>query len=84
IGALKKKPVLITLQLIVFRNFLDSQGLRPATIESYTRFVKYCLEFCHTSEPSKEQIEKFRESLFARHLARLSNWNIAQYEDSTG
>lgn len=71
-----------------FSRFLDIQGLRPATIESYTRFVKYCLEFCHTSEPSKEQIEKFRENLFARHLARstINNFSFAimKYQEMRG
>lgn len=62
-----------------FSRFLENRGCRPATIESYTRFMKYCFKFCHTSEPSKEQIEKFRDNLFDRHLARstINNFSFA-------
>lgn len=71
-----------------FSRFLENHGRRPATIESYSRHIKSCLEFCHTPEPNKEQLEKFRDHLFDKHLARstINNMSFAmmRYQEMRG
>jgi len=71
-----------------FSRYLENIGNRPATIESYSRYMKNCFEFCHTSEPTEEQLKKFREHLFDKHLARstINNFTFAimRYQDMRG
>lgn len=71
-----------------FSRYLENQGRRQSTIESYSRFVKCCLKSCGTPTPNREQLEEFRNNLFDKHLARstINNFSFAimRYQEMLG
>jgi len=71
-----------------FRRYLEGNGFRNSTIESYVfRAGKY-LQFSQTDYPTEEDHSRFRDHLLSKRLARstLNNYGFAakQYHEMIG
>ncbi len=67
------------LPLRKYERYLESQGFRKSTIESYAGQVQRYLEFARTDRPSVETASLFKDSLHDRNLARstINNYSFA-------
>ena len=55
-----------------FHRYLQDQGIRPSTLESYVDRAKKCLEFCEPNDPNPELANQFRSQLIERGLSASS------------
>jgi len=53
-----------------FQRYLEDQGIRETTIETYSIYIKRLLNFANTDNPTRKDVEEFRASLFDRNLSR--------------
>ena len=58
--------------LIKYRRYLQEHGLRESTIVGYEGNLLRYLKFCENDQPSVEDWERFRDTLFGRKLKRCT------------
>ncbi|MGV8127504.1 MAG: tyrosine-type recombinase/integrase [Methanothrix sp.] len=62
-----------------YKRYLEDQGFRQSTVESYVGNVKRYLDFAQTDRPSIDTAAIFRDSLHDRNLGRstINNYSFA-------
>ena len=65
--------------LIQYRRYLEDNGFRKSTINSYIDRAGRYLQFAETDRPSPNALDHFRKTLHSRHLSRstINNYCVS-------
>lgn len=74
-----KTSIDLSVNLKRYTRYLEDQGFRDSTIDSYVGHVGRYLKFAGTDQPHGEMAISFKDSLHERHLARstINNYSFA-------
>ena len=75
----QKTSIDLSVNLKRYSRYLEDQGFRDSTIDSYVGHVGRYLKFAGTDQPHGDMATSFKDSLHERHLARstINNYSFA-------